>query len=43
MSRKKRFKPKDSIFHIISKSISEVTLFKCTEDKEKYYASNKKV
>jgi len=36
MSRKKRFKPKDSIFHIISKSISEVTLFKCKEDKERY-------
>ena len=42
MPRKKRFKPKDSIFHIISKSISEVTLFKEASDKEKYLSLIKK-
>lgn len=36
MSRKKRFKPNNSIFHIICKSISEVILFNDAQDKEKY-------
>ena len=36
MPRKARVKTAESIFHIICKSISEVTLFKDAEDKEKY-------
>lgn len=42
MSRRKRFKPADSIFHIICKSISEVNLFKDDEDKKKYLILIKK-
>ena len=36
MPRKARVKTNESIFHIICKSISEVTLFKDAADKEKY-------
>jgi putative transposase len=42
MSRKARFKPEHAIFHIICKSITEVTLFKDNEDKEKYLSLVKK-
>ena len=36
MARKARLKANDAIFHIMCKSISEVTLFKDSQDKEKY-------
>ena len=36
MPRKPRVKTDDSIFHIMCKSISEVTLFRDNEDKNKY-------
>jgi putative transposase len=42
MARKARQKTKDAIFHIMSKSISEVKLFKDDEDKEKYLLLIKK-
>jgi len=42
MPRKARVKTTESIFHIICKSISEVTLFKTGEDKKKYLSLIKK-
>ena len=42
MARKARLKADDAIFHIMCKSISEVTLFRDAEDKEKYLALVKK-
>jgi len=42
MARKARLKADDAIFHIMCKSISEVTLFRDAEDKEMYLALVKK-
>jgi len=42
MARKARLKDSDAIYHIICKSISEVTLFRDCEDKEKYLSLLKK-
>ena len=42
MARKARLKADDAIFHIMCKSISEITLFSDAEDKEKYLALIKK-
>jgi len=42
MARKARLKADDAIYHIMCKSISEVTLFKDCEDKEKYLSLLKK-
>jgi len=42
MARKARLKSSDAIYHIICKSISEVTLFRNSEDKEKYLSLIKK-
>jgi len=42
MARKARLKANDAIFHIMCKSISEVTLFKDSQDKEKYLSLVKK-
>jgi len=42
MPRKARVKTDDSIFHIMCKSISEVSLFKDDEDKKKYLSLIKK-
>jgi len=42
MPRKARTKTDDSIFHIMCKSISEVSLFKDDEDKKKYLSLIKK-
>ena len=42
MARKARLKADDAIYHIMCKSISEVTLFKDYEDKEKYLCLIKK-
>ncbi|MBZ9688352.1 transposase [Clostridium estertheticum] len=42
MARKKRLKAADAIFHIICKSISEVDLYRDSEDKEKYLSFVKK-
>ncbi|MBU3142642.1 transposase [Clostridium sp. CF012] len=42
MARKARLKAPDAIFHIMCKSISEVDLFRDSEDKEKYLSLVKK-
>jgi len=42
MARKARLKSTDAIYHIMCKSISEVTLFRDCEDKEKYLTLIKK-
>ncbi|MGH4124094.1 MAG: transposase [Clostridium sp.] len=42
MARKARLKAADAIYHIICKSISEVTLFRDCDDKEKYLSLVKK-
>ncbi|MBZ9688809.1 transposase [Clostridium estertheticum] len=42
MARTERLKAPDAIFHIMCKSISEVDLFRSSEDKEKYLSLVKK-
>ena len=42
LARKARLKADDAIFHIMCKSISEVTLFRDSEDKERYLKLVKK-
>jgi putative transposase len=42
MARKARLKAADAIFHIMCKSISEVDLYRDSEDKEKYLLLVKK-
>ncbi|MBU3192005.1 transposase [Clostridium bowmanii] len=42
MARKRRIRPEDGIFHIICKSIKEVTLFEEAEDKKMYLLLIKK-
>ena len=42
MARKARLKSGDAIYHIMCKSISEVNLFRDSEDKEKYLSLTKK-
>jgi putative transposase len=42
MARKARLKADNAIYHIVCKSITEVTLFRDTEDKDKYLSLIKK-
>ncbi|WP_264173401.1 hypothetical protein [Clostridium estertheticum] len=43
MSRTFRLKRDESIYHVMCKSITEVNLFKDTEDKKKYLSLIKKI
>lgn len=42
MARKERLKDADAIYHIMCKSISEVNLYRDSEDKKKYLLLVKK-